>query len=58
MGSTEAFEVYTDHKNLEYFRKPQRLNPRQARWVTALQNYDFKLIHISGKSNFIANAMS
>ena len=27
------FTVYTDHKNLEYFRKKQRLNERQLRWA-------------------------
>ena len=30
------FTVYTDHKNLEYFRKKQRLNERQLRWVVEL----------------------
>lgn len=30
MGATQEFEIFTDHKNLEYFRKPQKLNRRQA----------------------------
>jgi len=30
-GATEKFEIWTDHKNLEYFMKAQKLNRRQAR---------------------------
>ena len=26
------FKIWTDHKNLEYFMKAQKLNRRQARW--------------------------
>ena len=26
MGTSEPFEIWTDHKNLQYFRKPQKLN--------------------------------
>ena len=30
-GMTMKFEIWTDHKNLEYFMKVQKLNKRQAR---------------------------
>jgi len=30
-GTTTRFEIWTDHKNLEYFMKVQKLNRRQAR---------------------------
>jgi len=30
-GMTMKFEIWTDHKNLEYFMKAQKLNKRQAR---------------------------
>ena len=30
------FEIWTDHKNLEYFMKVQKLNRRQARWALYL----------------------
>jgi len=30
MGAKETFEIFTDHQNLEYFKKPQKLNRRQA----------------------------
>jgi len=30
-GAKDWFEIWTDHKNLEYFMKAQKLNQRQAR---------------------------
>ena len=30
------FEIWIDHKNLEYFMKVQKLNRRQARWTLYL----------------------
>jgi len=30
-GMTTKFKIWTDHKNLEYFMKAQKLNRRQAR---------------------------
>jgi hypothetical protein len=45
------FEVWTDHANLQYFKKPQKLNRWQARWLTELQDYRFTLHHIAGKTN-------
>ena len=35
-GATMKFEIWTDHKNLEYFMKVQKLNRRQARWTLYL----------------------
>jgi len=40
------FEVWTDHKNLEYFMKAQKLNRRQARWALYLSRFDFTLKHV------------
>ena len=42
------FEIWTDHKNLEYFMKAQKLNRRQARWALYLSRFDFTLKHIAG----------
>jgi len=30
------FEIWTDHKNLQYFMTSQKLNRRQARWALYL----------------------
>ena len=40
------FEIWTDHKNLEYFIKVQKLNRRQAQWVLYLSRFDFILKHV------------
>ena len=34
--------VITDHKNLGYFKQPQNLSHRQARWWLFLQQYDIR----------------
>ena len=31
-----------DHKNLGYFKQPQKLSRRQARWWLFLQEYDIR----------------
>ena len=41
------FEIWTDHKNLEYFIKVQKLNRRQAQWTLYLLRFDFILKHVS-----------
>ena len=40
------FEIWTDHKNLKYFMKVQKLNRRQARWALYLSQFDFILKHM------------
>ena len=32
-GSPHQLVIYSDHKNLQYFKKAQNLNRRQARWM-------------------------
>jgi deoxyuridine 5'-triphosphate nucleotidohydrolase len=58
MGATEDFEIWTDHKNLTYFRSPQKLNRRQARWMQELSNYHFTLHHIPGEKNVKVDTLS
>lgn len=48
MGARQKFLIWTDHENLTFFQKPQKLNRRQARWFTELAEYDFILIHRPG----------
>ena len=47
-GAQFKFEIWMDHKNLEYFMKAQKLNRRQARWALYLSWFDFTLKHILG----------
>ena len=54
----DQFEIWTDHKNLEYFMKAQKLNWRQARWSLYLSRFDFALKHVAGKSMGRADSLS
>jgi len=47
-GAVKKFEIWTDHKNLKYFMKAQKLNRRQARWALYLSRFDFTLKYILG----------
>jgi hypothetical protein len=58
VGATEPFEIWSDHLNLTFFWKTQKLTRRQARWVMELQEYCFTLHHIPGKSNCKADILS
>ena len=57
-GAKGRFEIWTDHKNLEYFMKAQKLNRRQARWSLYLSRFDFALKHVAGKSMRRADSLS
>jgi len=58
LDALETFEIWTDHENLKYFQEPHKLNRRQARWYLKLQDYDFTLQHIPGKTNTKADILS
>jgi len=47
-GTTYPVEIWTDHKNLEYFMTAKKLNRRQARWSLHLARFDFLLHHYPG----------
>jgi len=42
-GVTHLVEIWTDHKNLEYFMTAKKLNCRQAHWSLHLARFDFLL---------------
>ena len=54
----KEFKIWTDHQNLCYFQKAQKLNRRQARWVTELGEYNFTMHHKPGKMNIKADILS
>ena len=58
LGARWTFEIWTDHQNLQYFRKPQKLNCRQASWQTELQEYNFLLVHKLGAQMKKANLLT
>jgi RNase H-like domain found in reverse transcriptase len=50
-GSEHQTTIYTDHKNLLYYRKPQDINQQVARYIPKLAKYDIKLVHKPGATN-------
>ena len=57
-GAQYKFEIWTDHKNLEYFMKAQKLNRRQARWALYLSRFDFILKYVAGSKMEKADGLS
>ena len=57
-GSPFLVQVFTNHKNLTYFRQLQALNCRQARWLVDLADYDLKMVHIPRKLLASPDALS
>jgi len=57
-GAKLKFEIWTDHKNLQYFMTSQKLNRRQARWALYLLQFNFMLKHVPGKSMEKADGLS
>jgi hypothetical protein len=58
LGAQQKFLIRTDHQNLKYFKSPQNITSRQARWQQILQDYNFEITHLPSKSNTIANLLS
>jgi hypothetical protein len=57
-GATHKVEIWTDHKNLEYFMSAKKLNRWQARWSLTLARFDFVMHHRPGKSMGKSDALS
>jgi transposase InsO family protein len=49
------FTIYTDHRNLKYLNTN---TPKVVRWKLAIQEFDFKVRHIDGEANVVADAFS
>ena len=52
------FEIWIDHKNLQYFMTSQKLNYRQVKQTLYLFRFNFVLEHIPGKSMEKADGLS
>jgi hypothetical protein len=57
-GSVHSIEILTDHHSLQYINTQPNLSARQCRWVELLQDYTFKIRHIQGEKNVVADALS
>ena len=58
LETTEKFEVWTDHENLKYFQELHKLNGQQVRQYLKLQDYNFILQYIPGKTNTKSDVLS
>ena len=50
------FYVETDHKNLVYIDESS--SAKITRWRLQLQQYNFQVVHIAGRTNVVADALS
>jgi len=57
-GAQHPVEIWTDHKNLEYFMMAKKLNRCQAHWSLHLARFDFLLYyrprHTMGKPDALS----
>ena len=57
-GSATPIDIFTDHHSLQWINTQPNLSARQCRWVEQLQDYSFKIQHLSGENNVVADALS
>ena len=50
-GSPHKVVVWTDHANLQYYRHPQKINRRVARYISTMAEYNLELKHLPGIKN-------
>ncbi|GFV70252.1 retrovirus-related Pol polyprotein from transposon 297 [Trichonephila clavipes] len=53
-----SFLVMTDHNPLVWLNRNVNSNPRLMRWALALQPYNFRIVHRSGRSHKNADSLS
>jgi hypothetical protein len=52
-----SINVYSDNKALSFLKRCNLTSGRMTRWVLQLQEYDLKIVHISGKNNYFADVL-
>ena len=57
-GTHSQFQIYTDHKALEYFMTTKQLTGRQAQWAEALSEYYFTIMYWLSKQNTKADVLT
>jgi len=58
IGTKEPILILTDHRNLLFATKPQRLSLRQARWQEVLSYYNYHIKYRPGSVNVKADRLS
>ena len=57
-GAPEQIDIWSDHKNLEYWKTARDLTRRQARWALYLSRFNFQITHKPGKQHGKPDALS
>ena len=57
-GAPIPFQVWSDHKNLEYLQTAKRLTPCKARWALFFGRFNFYLAYRPGSKNTKPDALS
>ncbi|QRW24750.1 Retrotransposable element Tf2 protein [Rhizoctonia solani] len=57
-GTLHPITVFTDHRNLEYWKESQTFNRRHARWHLLLAGYNFQIVYRPGKQSGKPDALS
>ncbi|QRV77130.1 Retrotransposable element Tf2 protein [Ceratobasidium sp. AG-Ba] len=57
-GTKDPVTVFTDHKNLEYWKTARNFNRRHARWHLILAMYNFVIAYRPGKQSEKPDALS
>ncbi|MCO5558603.1 hypothetical protein L7F22_012189 [Adiantum nelumboides] len=52
------FFVQTDHQPLRYFLTQAKLFEKHLSWANFLSMFHFQLVHVAGKKNMVADALS
>ncbi|QRW20573.1 Retrotransposable element Tf2 protein [Rhizoctonia solani] len=57
-ATDRPIQVFTDHRNLEYWMQARTFNRRHARWRIFLSNFNFEIHYCPGKQSGKPNALS
>ena len=52
------FEIYTNHRTLEYFQLQKEMSRQQMRWSMYLVDFNYNITYICGEQNTAADALS
>lgn len=57
-GTSIPFTIFSDHRNLLYQKKPEKMSQRLVRWALFLSEFNFKIVYRAGSANGKADALS
>ena len=58
LHNDEPFTLRTDHESLKYVQTMPHMSNRIARWMEKMADFHYKIEHIAGTKNVVADALS